>query len=398
MPGRRILLRTSRDPLQPIDARSALERDVFWGNSGNLLFAAAAWAFYSVPGADVVATGITGADPDDAARVNDEFDAFVLPLANAFRPSFVEPLGQLTEFIRRLRIPVVVLGVGVQCGLDDDLSTLADVADPARAFMAAALDRSPVIGVRGELTADWLRGLGFDDVEVIGCPSMYLRGPEIAVSSVGDQLATDARVTIATNPHLGAMRPVVRTALRSSERLSYVAQHTSELRLFLDGPYDGRRRRPSSKPIELGHPLLRPRRARFYLDPWPWIRFLSTQQFVFGARIHGNIAGILGGTPALVLAHDGRTLELARTLGIPYARLDSFAGEAPTPADLFRLARYDTFAVEHRRRFDRFVAFLDRHPVNHVFSSGDGTAAFLAAMAATPYPGPVRPPRPPIRA
>jgi polysaccharide pyruvyl transferase WcaK-like protein len=40
--------------------------------------------------------------------------------------------------------------------------------------------------------------------------------------------------------------------------------------------------------------------------------------FVFGSRIHGSIAAVLSGTPSYLLAHDARTLELARYFDLPH--------------------------------------------------------------------------------
>ena len=38
-----------------------------------------------------------------------------------------------------------------------------------------------------------------------------------------------------------------------------------------------------------------------FLSPFPWLDFLRTREFVFGSRIHGNLAGVMAGTPTLVL-------------------------------------------------------------------------------------------------
>lgn len=390
MSDRRILLRASRNPLVPVTAEETLEHDLCWGNSGNLLFATAAWAYYAVPGAEVVASGLTGANPDDAERVNAEFSAFVLPLANAFRPSFVPHLEQLTAFVRRLRIPVVVLGVGAQSDLTHDLSALHRLAGPVRAFVGAVLDRAPAIGVRGEFTADYLRSVGFRDVEVIGCPSLYLRGPRLAIRKPHERLRDDARLAVSINPPLRGMGPLVARAARRYRDLVYVAQGTRDLELMLRGERDARRRRATAPPVSLGHPLLRRRRARFFVDAWPWVRFLSTRDFVFGSRIHGSIAALLGRTPALVLAHDSRTLELARSLGVPHARLTDLP-PGTDAADLYADADYTAFNAGYEQRFSRFVAFLDRHDVAHVFEHGIGTRPFINAMRATNYPPPVRP-------
>jgi polysaccharide pyruvyl transferase WcaK-like protein len=41
-----------------------------------------------------------------------------------------------------------------------------------------------------------------------------------------------------------------------------------------------------------------------------------------GSRFHGNIAAILAGTPALILAHDMRTKELCELFSLPHLIID----------------------------------------------------------------------------
>jgi len=64
---------------------------------------------------------------------------------------------RLTALVERLRIPVVVLGVGAQGTFDYDTRRLKSIESSVRAFTSAVLARSPSIGVRGELTQDYLR-------------------------------------------------------------------------------------------------------------------------------------------------------------------------------------------------------------------------------------------------
>ena len=72
----------------------------------------------SVPNTEVVSCGFVtdrvDLQPETIGRINEEFDAFVIPLANAFRPSFSDKLRRLTRLIRQLQMPVVVVGVGAQ--------------------------------------------------------------------------------------------------------------------------------------------------------------------------------------------------------------------------------------------------------------------------------------------
>ena len=129
----------------------------------------------------------------------------MIPLANAFRPTFEPDLIRMTRLIARLRIPVVVLGVGAQATLDYDWTRLRPMERSVRAFVGAVLDHGPSIGVRGELTRDYLRSLGFRDVEVIGCPSMFLWGDRMDVRKRRAALSTEARLAITVSPYVKAM-------------------------------------------------------------------------------------------------------------------------------------------------------------------------------------------------
>src|SRR5690349_24357089 len=116
----RILLRAGRSPLHALDATASIDYvpgGTFAGNIGNLMFSGAVHRILSTSDADVVSNaylgerrGVTQAYLD---RVNADFDHFVIPLANAFRPGFADTLKQLTRTIEGLRIPATVVGVGI---------------------------------------------------------------------------------------------------------------------------------------------------------------------------------------------------------------------------------------------------------------------------------------------
>lgn len=177
----RLLLRSGKSPYDVVPVEEALEQDVIATNSGNLIFSDATHKILETPRTEVVSNGIR-TDVSAAGRINEEFDAFVIPLANAFRPSFEAQLKRLTRLIEKLRIPVVVVGVGAQAGLGYNAARLKGIEPAVRAFVSAVLDRSASIGVRGEFTEKYLNDLGFRDVEVIGCPSLFLYGKELTVT------------------------------------------------------------------------------------------------------------------------------------------------------------------------------------------------------------------------
>jgi hypothetical protein len=174
----------------------------------------------SVPGTEVVSDGYvhdrSEPTPEVVSRINDEFDAFVVPLANAFRSTFLPQLRQLTDLIRKLEIPVAVVGVGAPT-VPSAVELPAEVREFTTAFVRAVLERSATIGVRGEITQRCLAALGFGDehVDVIGCPSLFGSGRDAVVHKRLELLTPDrpvaANVTL-SRPRMGA---ILRSATRA---------------------------------------------------------------------------------------------------------------------------------------------------------------------------------------
>ncbi len=297
---KRLLLRARKDPFELVSPEPSRDRNTIADNSGNLIFSGAAYGILATNDTELTADRFV-LDPGAADRINERYDAYVIPLANAFRVSYEANLIRLTRLISRLRIPVVVLGVGAQSDVRYETDRLRRIEPAIRAFVGAVLDHGPSIGVRGAFTASYLARLGFRDVEVIGCPSLFLRGPDLRVEKGPAALVRDARLTLAVSPYVKAMRPIVARHVARYPNLEYIAQDIDTLERLLWG---------GSAP-DLDVP------TRMYVDPWPWIEDLRGRDFVFGTRIHGTIAALLAGTPAYVFAHDSRTLGTGRVLRHP---------------------------------------------------------------------------------
>ena len=62
--------------------------------------------------------------------------------------------------------------------------------------------------------------------------------------------------------------------------------------------------------------------GKVFLNYPDWIAFMKTRTLCFGTRIHGTVASLLAGTPAMLVCHDSRTLEMARSMSIPMVSLD----------------------------------------------------------------------------
>ncbi|CAN5507378.1 hypothetical protein BH20CHL7_BH20CHL7_17230 [soil metagenome] len=379
-----ILLRARKDPFDVVSAETTLVRNLIAENAGNLIFSSASYRILGTADTRITVDRFK-VGPGDADHINERYDAYVVPLANAFRRSFEPALVRMTRLIRRLRIPVVILGVGAQSNVANDLGRLGPIDRSVKDFVGAVLDRSPSIGVRGEMTHDYLRSLGFRDVEVIGCPSIFMNGPNLRVEKRHPSLDRDARLAINVSPYVKAMGPVVARHVERYPNLTYIPQDLDTLAILLWGDEGSGVDPADPRPTHLAHPLFQDGKVRFFVDPAPWLTFLATMDFSFGTRIHGSIAALIAGTPAVVLAHDSRTLELARYFEIPH-RLMADVGPDVDAADLYAAADYGPLHQGHAARLATFTDFMERHGLDHIFRSPSPDPDFDTRIAATPFP------------
>jgi hypothetical protein len=382
---KRLLVRSPKDPFAVVSPRSAYHRNLIGDNAGNLVFLQATHRILRTSD-QICDPGGFSVDPPLAPVVNERYDAYVMPLANAFRAQYEPKLKRMIRFLERLTIPVIILGVGAQSDPTLSFERIKPMEASIRRFMAAALDRGPSVGVRGEMTAEYLWGLGFRDVEVIGCPSMFLHGDRLHVGKRAANLDPEARISINISPYVTSMGPISVRHVDRYPNLAYIAQDYDTLGALLrGGGWPSSLPADDPTPLHAAHPLFRERRARFYVEPWPWMDDLSRMDFSFGTRIHGNIAAILAGTPAYVFAHDSRTLELARYFDIPHRPMADVAADVDA-AELYAETDYGPMVRNHPSRFAVFTGYLAKHGLRHVWLDGEDPDAFMQRVRATPYP------------
>jgi hypothetical protein len=385
----RILLRAHKDPFRVLPPHVVHKKNLIGDNVGNLLFSSASYKLLQTSGTEIEVGSLKGGKVE-AEHINATADHVVIPLANAFRHSYADTLDRMSETIEALTVPVTVLGVGAQLRLDGRADRLDGVKDHVLRFVRAVLDRSPSIGVRGEFTETYLKGLGFKDVDVIGCPSVFLRGPGLRVEKRVEELTTVSRVSLNISPYVPGLGPIVGRAMERYPHLRYTAQHRDALGMLLDRGHRSAEHKTDQSvlPTHHDHPLVRDGRTSFFVDPEPWIRYLARFDYSFGTRIHGNIAALLAGTPATVLAHDSRTFELARFYDIPHRTMKQVGPETDA-AELYAEADFTAFNARHQERFDLFADFLRVHGLHHVYEAGEDPSRFDRRVAAIAWPGDV---------
>ncbi|MEU3251603.1 polysaccharide pyruvyl transferase family protein [Streptomyces sp. NPDC006997] len=392
---KRILIQAGNNPFDVPSVESTLVRNSIRGNVGNLMYTNAALKHLSVPDAEIQVdtTHFAELTVADADRINNECDVFVIPMANAFKKKFIRHLGILADVVGKLKVPVVVFGVGAQATLSYDTEFLAPVNSAVKRFIGAVLDHSASIGVRGEFTKDYLGELGFKDVDVIGCPSVYFRGPDFRMDNpAGRDLPADARIALSTAlrlanaEHASAINAAI---LEQHPDLTYFAQEGRDLQTLYWGDTAEAAGRHTPMPDLSNHPLMRSADVCVPLEPHSWMDALAEFDFALGTRIHGNIAALVAGTPAYVFAHDSRTLELSRYHHLPHKVLTDIPADVKV-ADLYADADYSSFNKHYDEGFQRLLDFMTKNGLKNAYEHGDGGAGYDRRIAATEFTEPYR--------
>ena len=384
------LVRAGQSPFDMFGIEEVITRNSIGGNSGNLLYAQSVFRTLMVGEDTNLVPNYYRYAPLSPARVNEHFDAFIIPLADAFRPNYPE-LINMTEFIERLTIPCVVIGVGLRAPFDYTPGRHFDFDDDVKRFVKAVLKRSAKIGVRGEITSAYLSSLGFkegQDHTVIGCPSMYTFGRELQVKDVPQSYDAHVCVNATVTSNITRANNFIFKEARKFADYHFLPQLHSEYVLNYAG-MRYKHKKTGYYPDSLMSAEMREGRILTFNNARAWSDFTSTVDFSFGGRLHGNIGALLGGTPGLLFTKDARTRELAdyhQLPSIPEVAIE----EDASIFDYIEKADFSTYKKIHPENFDRYTHFLDENGLDHIYNHGfeRGSAPFDIKMERIYSPDP----------
>ncbi len=372
---KKYIMRAPQSPFKNPTHISAIYHDLVSSNSGNLIFVHSIARALMRDGNQIDFTKANKTwSEEEVRRINAEYDAFIIPLANAFRVSFIDQMKVLTKNIKRLNIPCIVVGVGYQGKTDGSIDKNPALDSAVKDFIKAVLKKSNMVGLRGEFTATYLERLGFKPQKhftVIGCPSMYLYGEDLPKArpftlNKDTKISLNSKVMLPQKVH-----NYMHDICTKIEDHIYVVQNTYELKTL----YCGMRLTTSSPtvlkdkefyPFNYKHRLYQENKVRGFINAESWFEYLRGRDLSFGTRIHGNICAVLSGTPAFILACDGRVRELARYHNIQHIAL----GDLKVKKDIFKLlenADFDSIQKGHAERFNHYLDFMHANELQTIF-------------------------------
>ena len=304
--------------------------------------------------------------PLSVKEINETCAALVMPFADHFRDNRVRMLNRYADLVRKLKIPAVVPCIGVR---SDAITQETDAA--AKRFVSAVLDKSALIGLRGETTARYLEKLGFvrdRHFTVVGCPSLYCAGPDLPAFSWPENPESCA---FGLNHRAGeAVNRFLIDSARKIPRRRFITQYDFEfIKLFVSAGV----RQGSSYRIpwywDMVVSTVRDGSYRYFYNLNSWKQCLRSLDCSMSSRIHGTILALLCGVPSVIVPFESRTRELAEYHAIPTIRPEEIS-----PGDTVEKFKdrfdFEAMRKRHRENFAHFLDFLHRNGLKTVFDDG----------------------------
>lgn len=339
-------------------------------NLGNFMFCSSVRRFVVTQ----TRTRKQGIDLEVVAR---ECDGIIIPAANWLQPK--SDFSAMAAQIEQANVPTVILGLGAQAANNGQIPELK----PGMVrFVKAIADRCDSISVRGPFSAEVLNHYGIKNVTVTGCPSLLWHLNHSAmVKRLPPPGQVTRIVTAATLPNLPEVPKVddkrmrlARLMLGESIRNGYDHVAQAEISMiqasrgelpatdpawaFLRHAFGGATKAQLAKYLSS--------QVRAFANVPEWMVYLANKDFVLGTRLHGVIAALLAGTPAMLVTHDSRTEEMAKFAAIPSVSGHELLETGKIDPEAL-LARADFAAFNKRQKdyFRDFRSYLDSNGVPH---------------------------------
>ena len=332
------------------------------GNSGNKLFNTAVEQYLTKE--NIEYSYYNGSETVE--EINEKYDMAIFTTANIFNahPRIRKELDVFADTIKRFKIPVYILGCGLQCAKYDDIKGLAEeIGRSARAFLTAIYHTGGELAVRGYATKEFLDRIMPNTAAVTGCPSLYQKGSGLRISN---DKVSEENFKPAINGNLKYLKQI--GLLGEFERYPdsvYMDQDEfAQVLHFHESKKNSNVLELIRKKTLCGVRLLVQNRVKLYYDVPLWLTSFREENINFscGSRIHGNIAATLASIPAMVIYRDARTRELAEFFELPCSAVYD---NRKTLYEVYREADYTMFNKHFPDKFRAFEDFMTFHGISH---------------------------------
>tara|TARA_Y100001935_G_scaffold49843_1_gene41464 strand:+ start:1774 stop:2904 length:1131 start_codon:yes stop_codon:yes gene_type:complete len=283
-------------------------------NTGNFLFANACKNLIKGEAKTGVGTNF------EANHVNKNFDALVIPAANWINN--YSDWTPLIKSLKKLKIPLLVLGLGVQASSYDkkDLK----INKSSKELLKVIADKSELISLRGFFTKKCCEDLGIKNTVVTGCPSAFVSIDVKDIDPSNELVIASTRYYADRNfmNNFDINSFMYRFAFNNRADI-YFQSEPEEMQLLVkpneslfDKNIKNLAKVYNASQKEVKNYVQKCGAVHTSINDWA--EYLKSYKKHLTTRIHGAILGNKIGTPTTLIVHDSRTLELADSMGVHF--------------------------------------------------------------------------------
>lgn len=299
-------------------------------------------------------------DFSDLEAIRNNYDTCILALSTHVHEH--RNVSYYADIVEKLNMKTVITSLGVQ----DYINSIADmehIHPSVLRLLEIVSERSQWIGVRGPHTARILEKAGFSNVREIGCPTMHWH--------LDDRLSIRKKSAV-ENPLLLYQQTLLPSAEEIMRMVPFMGQDFLDQVVFTNELNDDQRlmQMQESNYAKAGcgaHTFDFIKKNGIFPKTFDeWFEIIGKHDFIFGPRIHGSIAALIQGIPAVLLVRDLRAKEIADFYSIPNASYDCLVNM--DVHDLYMRANFDEFNNAHKKRHSNFYDFLESNELRHSLS------------------------------
>ena len=287
-------------------------------------------------------------------EVKEVYDALVFPAANQL--SSTVDLGFMADRFELADLPVVVVGLGSQ---SHETHAAIELTAGTQRWLSVMAERTSSIGVRGERSEDILRRYGIHNVEVVGCPSLFINESSSLGREIEQRFNSGVdNLVICQGEMSHHAEEIEKNAFNFALKndFPYICQAPDIVLSLATGKDSHLTLEDLRNIINFYCPSLSlqdllsfaKKNMKAFFDYEDWMNFLKNYDFSIGSRLHGNFLALQAGIPAMVICQDGRMSELANTIKCPMANRSLFKKEW-TIADIKNEFIFDGSSFDENR-------------------------------------------------
>ncbi|MFI3244206.1 MAG: glycosyltransferase [Akkermansia sp.] len=267
------------------------------------------------------------------------------------------------QFLRENDIPLALIGVGVHMKLGDtDYKKFISNLNPSLVKLLRTISsRSHSISVRGHVTKTVLNHLGIENVNVTGCPSWYGSGDHFEPIQKKAALSEQSNILYHSDHERRDLYRILTDKFKDYPDSSLLLQSEFDLLPYLyESSHDS-----YNNNYGLSRSFLaKPQFAQIFSSIETWEQYLKTKvDLCFGCRIHGNIIALKSGVPAIIIAHDARTKEMADFFSIPQVSVDEVKSSNFSINQAYDRADYSAMQEQYPGLLANYRQFLESNNI-----------------------------------